>query len=181
MNQKMTIEQIIIPAHFHYLPVVRNFIARVATKYRFTKSELNALTISIDEAITNIIEHGYDNAPSGSITLNINAKRDRVIVELIDHGKSFDPNQVSDPDIPQYVQIRKRGGLGIFIIRKFMDDIQYATVDRENTLRLIKFRKNISYVPYIVPVHSLLKRLKEKFQFLTKKAAEINLKETTTL
>ena len=180
MNQSVTQEQLIIPAHFQYLPAVRNFIARIAAKYRFTKSELNALTISVDEAITNIIKHGYGNILSGSITMNVNVKNDRLVVELIDQGKSFDPNQVGDPNIPHYVQVRKKGGLGIFIIRKFMDDIQYVTVNHENTLRLIKLRRiGSSYSP-IVPINSLFKRLKEKFQFLTRKAASINLKETGT-
>lgn len=166
MNQSITQEQIIIPAHFQYLPAVRNFIASIASKYRFSKSELNALTISVDEAVTNIIKHGYGNFLAGSITMNVHIKNDRLVIELIDRGRSFDPSQVGDPNISQYVQVRKKGGLGIFIIRKFMDDIQYRTVGHENTLRLIKLRgDNTSYSP-IVPINSFFKRLKEKFQAL---------------
>ncbi|HEX9974195.1 MAG TPA: ATP-binding protein [bacterium] len=163
MNQSVTKEQIIIPAHFQNLPAVRNFIARIAAKYRFTKSELNALTISVDEAITNIIKHGYGNILSGSITMNVNVKNDRLVVELIDQGISFDPNQVGDPNIPHYVQVRKKGGLGIFIIRKFMDDIQYVTTGQKNILRLIKLRKDCTTYPIFIPITSAFKRLKEKF------------------
>jgi len=169
VNQNVTQEQITIPAHVHYLPAIRNFIASIAYKYRFTKNELNALTISVDEACTNIIKHGYVNILSGSITMNVNVKSDRLVVELIDQGKSFDPNQVGDPNISQYIQVRKKGGLGIFIIRKFMDEIQYVTTGQENILRLIKLRASGSSHFSTLPINVLFKKLKEKLFSLKKK------------
>lgn len=173
-------EQIIIPAHVQHLPGVRSFLARLAKKYRLSQSELNALTISVDEAITNIIRHGYGNLVPGTIAMNVNIDRHRLVVELIDQGISFDPNQVGDPNIPHYVQVRKKGGLGIFIIRKFMDDIQYSTINQENTLRLTKLRSIGTSFPLAISINALFKNLKEKFQFLTRKATRINLEETGT-
>ncbi|UCE05462.1 MAG: ATP-binding protein [bacterium] len=155
-------KQIIVPAQISYLPVLRKFIACIATKYRFSKSEINALTISVDEACTNIIKHGYRNIQSGSITMNVRVKDDRLIVELIDQGKSFDPNQVSDPNITHYVQSGKKGGLGIFIMKKSLDDIQYLTSGQANILRLIKFRKDGLVYPMLIPITAALRRLKER-------------------
>ena len=163
VNFLISNEQIIVPAHTGYLPVIRKFIARIASKYRLSKNEINALTISVDEACTNIIKHGYNNVQSGSITMNVHVKYDRLIVELIDQGQSFDPNQVCDPNISHYVQTGKKGGLGIFIMKKFLDDIQYATSEHTNILRLIKFRKDGSTLPILIPITSAIRRLKEKF------------------
>jgi anti-sigma regulatory factor (Ser/Thr protein kinase) len=154
-------EQIIVPAQLNYLPVLRNFISRIASKYRLSKSEVNALTISIDEACTNIIKHGYRNIQAGSITMNVHIKNDSLEVELIDHGISFDPNQVSDPNISQYIQNGKKGGLGIFIMKKFLDDIQYMSSEKVNILRLIKFRKEGLIYPILNPISVALERLKE--------------------
>lgn len=162
MSRLITNEQIIVPAHINYLPVIRNFISRIASKYRFSKSEVNALTISVDEACTNIIKHGYQNIQSGSITMNVHVKYDRLVVELIDHGTSFNPNQVSDPNIYQYVQNGKKGGLGIFIMKKFLDDIQYITSGQVNILRLIKLRKDGLVYSLLIPITSAFRRLKEK-------------------
>lgn len=161
MSRLISNEQIIVPAQINYLPVLRNFISRIASKYRLSKSEVNALTISIDEACTNIIKHGYRNIQPGSITMNVHIKNNSLEVELIDHGISFDPNQVSDPNISQYIQNGKKGGLGIFIMKKFLDDIQYMSSEKVNILRLIKFRKEGLIYPILNPISFALERLKE--------------------
>ncbi len=161
MSRLITNQQLIVPAQINYLPVLRNFISRVASSYKFSKSEVNALTISVDEACTNIIKHGYQNIQSGSITINVHVKTDRLVVELIDRGTNFNPNQVSDPNISQYIQNGKKGGLGIFIMKKFLDDIQYITSGKANILRLIKFRKDGLIYPILHPINSAIRRLKE--------------------
>lgn len=163
MRYQSPFEQIIVPAHINYLPELRKFIARLASKYRFSQSETNALTISVDEACTNIIKHGYQNRPMGSITMNVQIRKDRLEVELIDYGISFDPNLVSDPNLSHYVQCGKKGGLGIFIMKKFLDEIHYVTAGQKNILRLIKFRQDGNVRPFLVPLTIAFKRLKARF------------------
>jgi anti-sigma regulatory factor (Ser/Thr protein kinase) len=159
----ITKEQLIVPAQISYLPILRNFISRLASRYKFSKSEVNALTISVDEACTNIIKHGYQYIRSGSITMNVQVRNDKLVVELIDYGACFDPNQVNDPNISHYVQVRKKGGLGIFIMKKFLDDIQYIRSGQANILRLIKFRKVTSIYPLLILITSALRRLIERW------------------
>lgn len=93
--------------------------------------------------------------------MNVYVKNDSLVVELIDHGTSFDPNQVSDPNMSQYIQTGKKGGLGIFIMKKFLDDIQYMSLEQANILRLIKFRKDGLIYPILLPISAVLKKLKE--------------------
>ncbi len=57
--------------------------------------------------------------------------------------------------------IKSEGGLGIFIMKKFLDEIQYITSERANILRLVKFRKDGVIYPMLIPISSALKRLKE--------------------
>ncbi len=161
MKKKLSFEQIVIPAQISYLPTLRDFISRIASRYHFSKSEINALVISVDEACTNIIKHGYRDLPSGSITVTVNVKNDRLIVELIDHGISFDPNQVSDPNLAQYIQNGKKGGLGIFIMKKFLDEIHYFTSGTVNILRLVKFRKDSPIIQFLLPIRLLFQRIKD--------------------
>jgi len=161
VKQILSSEQLVIPAHISYLPVLRNFISRIAARYRFSKSDINALVISVDEACTNIIKHGYRDLPAGSIMVNVKVKNDRLVVELIDYGISFDPNQVSDPNLAQYIQNGKKGGLGIFIMKKFLDEIQYVTCGTANILRLVKFRKDSLIAQWLLPIRLLYHRVKE--------------------
>lgn len=163
MRYQTPYEQIIVPAHINYLPELRKFIARVASKYRFSPSETNALTISVDEACTNIIKHGYQNRPMGSITMKVQIKKDRLEVELIDYGISFDPNLVTDPNLSLYVQNGKKGGLGIFIMKRFLDEIHYVNAGQKNILRLIKLRQDGSVRPFLVPFIYAFQRLKTWF------------------
>ncbi len=172
MSRLITNEQLIVPAQISYLPILRSFISRLASRYKFSKTEVNALIISVDEACSNIIKHGYQNIQPDSITMNVLVKTDRLVVELIDYGISFDPNQVNDPNISHYVQIRKKGGLGIFIMKKFLDDIQYIRSGRANILRLIKFKKDASIYPVLIPITDALKRLKERLFSAKQKVIE---------
>lgn len=158
MSQAISKEQVIVPAQIKYLPVLRKFISRIGTKYKFAKNEINAFKISIDEACTNIIKHGYSKDQSGSITMKVLVNEDRLIVELIDQGKSFDPNSVSNPNLKNYVDTGKKGGLGIFIMRKFLDEINYEINNHHNILRLTKLRSGAPS-QMIVPITSAFQRL----------------------
>ena len=99
--------KMVVPAEVDYLPALRQFMSKIGEKYSLTKHEINAFRISIDEAATNIIKHGY-HENVGSITLKVNVNENRLIVELIDQGQSFDPNVVDNPNITSFVENGKR-------------------------------------------------------------------------
>lgn|GEM_PF-1124437 len=136
-------KKIVVPATADSLPRIREFITKVGKRYRLSKHEINALKISIDEACTNIIKHGYQDN-SGNIKLRVSIGVDQMIVELIDQGKSFDPNLVCEANVQDYVSSGKKGGLGIFIMRKFLDAIDYEVTSIGNILRLTKQRQQVA-------------------------------------
>ena len=135
-------EQLKVPAHVDYLSELRAFVTRVGRKHGISDKAVNAFKLAIDEAGTNIIRHAYrDIAESGFILLRVIIRKASVTVSLIDQGKYFDLRNVKDPDLKRYVEIGKRGGLGIFIIRKLMDEIDYRKTEEGNELRLTKYRQ----------------------------------------
>ena len=162
MKQLSSQNELVIPAEPDSLPVLRNFISNLGVKHRLSQHEINAFRISIDEACTNIIKYGYQDQESGSITMKVQVNNDRLIVELVDQGRSFDPNLVNNPNIDSYVEKRKKGGLGIFIMRKFLDVIEYEVTNIGNVLRLIKLRENKVTRLFVVPITSVFRRFKEK-------------------
>lgn len=134
-------EEITIPAQMSYLIQVREFIERVGKRYKFDDKIVNSFKLVVDEACTNIIRHGYRDIKNGEITLKAIIRRLNLTIIIIDQGSSYDPRQANTPDLEKYINIGKKGGLGILMMRKLMDDIQYAVTERGNELRLTKYRE----------------------------------------
>ncbi|MBD3291165.1 SpoIIE family protein phosphatase [candidate division KSB1 bacterium] len=132
-------DEIKVPGHIDYLGELRNFVTKTGKKYKFPDSVINAFKLSIDEAATNIIKHAYRDE-DGDITMRIVVRKNSMTVVLLDQGKYFDPAKAKDPDLKRYVDIGKKGGLGIFIMRRLMDEIDYRHTEEGNELRLTKFR-----------------------------------------
>ena len=95
--------------------------------------------LAVEEAVTNIILHGYEKTP-GEISVQIRATRGMVEIQLEDTAPPFDPLSLPEPDIAGEIEDRKIGGLGIFLIRQVMDDIVYRYEDGKNVLVLVKRR-----------------------------------------
>ncbi|NOY57799.1 MAG: SpoIIE family protein phosphatase [Calditrichaeota bacterium] len=132
-------EQLKVPAKIDYLSELRDFVTKVGKRHGFSERIINAFKLSIDEAATNIIKHAYRDW-EGDITIRAIVKRYSLTIVLIDKGKYFDPRQVSDPDLQRYVDIGKKGGLGIFIMRRLLDSIDYRKTEEGNELWLVKNR-----------------------------------------
>jgi len=132
--------EITIPAEIDVIIPLRNLIEKIGLRYAFAKSTIYPTKLAVEEAVTNIIQHGYIDTSHGKITVQVFVQLDRLSIVLIDQGLSFDPRMVNNPDIIQYIDKGKRGGLGIFMIRRLMDEFQYAVTDRGNEIRLTKYR-----------------------------------------
>jgi len=136
-------EIVTIPAQMSYLTQIRDFIEQVAKKHRYSDKLSNSFKLVIDEACTNIIRHGYRGVKGGEITLKAIIRKQSLTIVVIDQGKSYDPRTANTPDLEKYVNIGKRGGLGIMMMRKLMDDVQYNITSRGNELRLTKQREQV--------------------------------------
>ena len=126
-----------------YLAQVRDLVSRGVSAGEFPGQFLNRLQIAVDEAVTNIIEHGYAGQPRGSaaIEINVDVDSERFCIQISDNGLSFDPNQMSDVDIQTHVAAGRAGGLGVFLMRKIMDQVDYQYQNgKKNQLTLIKLR-----------------------------------------
>jgi serine phosphatase RsbU (regulator of sigma subunit)/anti-sigma regulatory factor (Ser/Thr protein kinase) len=133
-------ELIAIPAQMSYLGQVRDFIEHIGKKYKYEDRLINSFKLVIEEACTNIIRHGYRDIKGGEITIKAIIRKQSLTIVVVDQGISYDPRQASTPDLEKYIQIGKKGGLGIFMMRKLMDDVQYNITGRGNELRLTKQR-----------------------------------------
>ena len=126
------------PADVHYLDQVRQFVGEVARAAGFSEQGIYAVQLAADEAASNIIEHAYGGRADRTFRLHCEFKEDRIVITFFDRGKSFDFTNVEEPNITANLSERKIGGLGIFLMHKLMDQVDYKVAKTGNFLTLIK-------------------------------------------
>ena len=100
------------------------------------------LSLALEEAVANVIHHGFgDLPPPHRIAVEVTIDADRVTALVIDNGQPFDPSAVPEPDANLPLEQRSPGGLGVHLIRRLMDRVDYRRVGGENRLRLEKKRR----------------------------------------
>lgn len=97
---------------------------------------LDDLRLAVDEAVTNILTHGYDG--SGEIELDISADGTDVIVRLRDAAPPFDSTLVEAADPGPAEDREKPGGFGLFLIKNSMDKLVHRKLENGNELTMIK-------------------------------------------
>jgi len=99
---------------------------------------LFALNLSIEEVLTNVISYGYEDNEEHQILVRMNIKEDEVWVEVEDDSKPFNPLEVDEPDLDKSLEDRPIGGLGIHLVRNYMDGLEYRRNGDKNLLKLKK-------------------------------------------
>jgi len=129
-------------AKFEYLDEIREFVGEIARTGGFSDKDVYNIQLATDEAASNIIEHAYENQPDGVLDLSCGVRNDVITIILIDHGGSFDPSDVPPPDLKADLSDRKIGGLGLFLMRKLMDEVHYESrPDKSNVLTMTKRKR----------------------------------------
>jgi anti-sigma regulatory factor (Ser/Thr protein kinase) len=126
---------------------VREAVTELIRGSDFPSDELNRIVLAVDEAVANIIEHAYHDVPAGEreITLRLAADGDRFEILVRDSGRRFDPQKVLAPNMSEHVRQGRKSGLGIFLMRKIMDQVHYRfEEDGANELQMIKFSRPVA-------------------------------------
>jgi serine phosphatase RsbU (regulator of sigma subunit)/anti-sigma regulatory factor (Ser/Thr protein kinase) len=157
-----------LPAQKQYVPEIKDRIARICREYNFNYKDVNNIMIVIDEAASNIIRHAYKDKPGGGdITLDIKVKEKSICITLIDQGTTFNWKNFRTPDLNHYVDIGKKGGLGVWIIRKLTDKSDYVVTERGNELRLEKRHSKQSPMEWALNTLTSARNTKERFVLAT--------------
>ena len=121
------------------LEKICDYITKCAEEAGLNESEVYAVQLAVDEASTNIIEHGYGEECPSRIDITCTKIDDGLKVVIYDDARPFDPTSVPEPEINVSLDELKPRGLGIYLMRKMMDDVEYqSNADTGNTLTMIK-------------------------------------------
>ena len=95
---------------------------------------VSQINIAADEIFSNIIRY----SGASSVSVGCETEEDRVVIRFADNGRPYDPTGREDPDITLSAEDRDIGGLGIFMVKKTMDEIKYEYEDGFNILTIHK-------------------------------------------
>lgn len=121
------------------LSLVRQKIGEVLEKTTFSREDKNKIILAVDEAVANVVEHAYAGN-RGDIDLVFDIDRERLSITIRDNGVKFNPQEIATPDIHKYIKDGRKGGLGMFLMRKIMDEVRYSLDSTYvNELVMVKF------------------------------------------
>jgi serine/threonine-protein kinase RsbW len=132
---------ITFPAKFEFLDEIREFVAQVARAGGFTDKVIYSLQLAADEAASNIIEHAYEGISNGNLDITCTMQGDSLIITMRDTGKPFDPSKVKQPNLKADLSDRQIGGLGVYLMRKLMDDVSYVSNSKTGNLLTMTKRR----------------------------------------
>ena len=134
-RSEMTVDH----AGFRNLATLRRLVTDACTAAKLPGTVADALELAVDEACTNIIEHGYGGMNAGPLTLTIECDAGGARVSVTDRGKPFAPDSAPPVDRDGSWRTRRAGGVGWHLIRSIVDDVAYQTrADGTNRLTLVK-------------------------------------------
>jgi len=132
----------VFPANYQALTAINEFIVAEASKVGFSSKELYAVELSVNEPAANIIDHSYCGEDLGTIEITAEARGDLFTVSLKDCGTPFNPDEIPDPDISSPLEKRTERGLGVFTMRRLMDEVVFDfSRPGENLLVMTKRKK----------------------------------------
>jgi serine/threonine-protein kinase RsbW len=131
---------ITFPANFEFLDEIRELVAKVAREGGFTEKEIYSLQLAADEA-SNIIEHAYEGVLNAEIDMTCDVYDDNLIITMRDTGMPFDLSNVKQPNIKADLFERQIGGLGVYLMRKLMDEVRYESNPRTGNLLTMSKRR----------------------------------------
>ena len=118
---------------------VIEFVDEMLEEYGCGMKEQMAIDVAVDELFANIAHYAY-NPETGYATVKVEVVEDPLSVEItfVDNGKPYDPLAKADPDTTQSIEDREIGGMGILIVKKSMDAVDYEYKDGKNILTIKK-------------------------------------------
>lgn len=117
---------------------VREFVGKHAEAYGFSDEDVHDIKLAVDEAYTNVIKHAYNFDASKMVSLSISARKDEFLITISDEGMAFDPDKYREPNIEERIMLRKRGGVGVYLIHQLMDRVEYRKEGSHNQILLTK-------------------------------------------
>ena len=137
-KRKEIFESRIFNADLKELDNVFEYSSNLLKALDFSNRDITMINTAIEEVFVNIAKYAYDN--NGTIEISLSEQNDFVKFVFKDSGVKFNPLELKDPNINAKAEEREIGGLGIYMVKKIMNEVYYEYTDNQNILTLIKYK-----------------------------------------
>ncbi len=134
----MSESRLIVPARYDRIKQICTFVVEAAEIAGLDESAVFHCQIAVDEACTNIIEHGYGGEDKGQIEVVCQSDPGALKIELRDQARPFDASQVVEPKLNLSIEDTAIGGLGVYFMKKMMDEVSFTHIEGTNSLVMVK-------------------------------------------
>ena len=134
---EQTSRRISFKAEMENLPKVNTFVTNFLQDKEVSKKAINQLLLAIEEIFANIVNYAYPDG-AGDVNVIVSIENNVLKITFKDKGVAYDPLERNDPDVSLNLNERKEGGLGVFITKKLVDNINYERKNDQNILTLEK-------------------------------------------
>ncbi len=117
---------------------VRNFVGLHAANAGFSTEDIDHIRLAVDEAFTNVVKHAYNYDETKYVQIKVEFKQEEFLITISDEGRSFNQEAYSEPNIKERIKLRKRGGVGVYLIHKLMDKVEYRKHGIQNEIVMSK-------------------------------------------
>ncbi|WP_375438212.1 ATP-binding protein [uncultured Hymenobacter sp.] len=121
------------------LKAVRDFVTASLLDHNLSNLELNQIVLAVDEVVANLIIHANGEDESQYLDLAIDVEDQSFAIEILDNAATYySPSTYSEPDLPDLIRQRKKGGVGMTLVNRIMDRVEFTSNGSQNVCRLYK-------------------------------------------
>jgi len=120
------------------VPLLATFIDTICEENAMDMEMSMNINLAVEEAVVNVMNYAYPEGTVGEVWIDASVADGLLTITIADRGSPFDPTGKEDPDINLPAEERSIGGLGILLVRQFMDTVTYQHTDGKNILTLVK-------------------------------------------
>ena len=125
------------PGTLDSLALLRAYVSEAARAAGLDSGKTYDLCLAVDEIATNIVLHGYEEVNlKGDIVVEALQEHGQLIIRLLDHGRTYDPDQVPEPDLKNPLK-QQTGGWGVFLGKTAVDQFDYTSTGSGNVHRFV--------------------------------------------
>jgi serine/threonine-protein kinase RsbW len=117
--------RLVIPSQTRYLNLVTGLAKRAALVAGLDDAAAAKVSIAVDEAVTNVIIHAYHGEGDHSVELEIRFTARALEIHILHSGQGIQGDQVLIPDPKEYIKHPRKGGLGLLLMSRFMDEVRF--------------------------------------------------------
>jgi len=130
--------ELTVDGRLENLATIAVFVIEAAQASCLKEKATFEVQMAVDEACTNVIQHGYGEEEKGEIALRCKFAEGDFVVTIRDHGQPFNPEGVPPPDLTANLAERQESGLGLYFMRCLMDEVRFHFDAQSNELTMVK-------------------------------------------